>query len=615
MTDPQATPPAAEPAASTVPESATPTATPTATSNATPTAAPPTALPEPELPTPIIIRNRRTRLSLVWLVPLLALALGASLVVRNLLQAGPSIAIEFRTAEGLEAGKTEVRYKEVVIGRVHSVLLTDNRQRVVAVVKLDRAAAGVAVQDTQFWVVRPRIGVGGVSGISTLLSGAYIGVDAGQSTDTRTEFKGLEAPPYVLRGEPGAVFILRANDLGSLDLGSPIYHHRTSVGRVVGYTLDATNGELSVKIFIDAPYHRLVTAQSRFWNASGVDLSIDANGLNLNTQTVASVLAGGVAFEQAPDSPRATPAPANTAFVLFSDQRTALAPPRGEPVPVRLVFDGSLRGLRVGAPIDFLGVEIGNVRSFSLQYDTGRRSFPVQVLADLYPLRLGAVRGALSGKQPDAPGADLALLQRLVDRGLRAQLRSANLLTGQLYVAMDFYPGPATGKLQQRDGALNLPTVPGTLSELQSQVAQIVQKVSKLPFDDIGQGLTTTLRQAETTLKDLTPEARQTLAEAQRTLSTAQALIGQLGPDAQGSLAELRQTLAAARGAVDRLDRNLLDDNAPLQRNLDLTLGELQRAAQSLRLLADLLQRHPESLLRGKPADPVLPMPDTGARP
>ena len=155
--------------------------------------------------------------------------------------------------------------------------------------------------------------------------------------------------------------------------------------------------------------------------------------------------------------------------------------------------------------------------------------------------------------------------------------------------------------------------MPGTLSELQSQVAQIVQKLSKLPFDELGRGLTDTLRQAETTLKDLTPEARQALAEAQRTLSSAQALMGQIGPDAQGSLAELRQTLAAARSAVERLDRNLLDDNAPLQRNLELTLGELQRAAQSVRLLGDLLQRHPESLLRGKPADPVLP--DTGARP
>ena len=227
MTEPQSPPIAAAPDAAV---DAPPDA-PDAPGSATPPAATPAvALPEPELPTPIVTRNRRARLSLVWLVPLLALAIGASLVVRSLLQDGPRIEIEFRTAEGLEAGKTEVRFKEVVIGRVQSVLLTDNRQRVVAVVKLDRAAAGVAVQDTQFWVVRPRVGLGGVSGIGTLLSGAYIGVDAGQSSDTRSDFKGLEAPPYVLRGEPGAVFILRANDLGSLDVGSPIYHHRAPVG-------------------------------------------------------------------------------------------------------------------------------------------------------------------------------------------------------------------------------------------------------------------------------------------------------------------------------------------------------------------------------------------------
>ena len=568
---------------------------------------------QPRLPEARVIHKRRPQLSLVWLVPLLALAIGASLVVRSVLQAGPSIEIEFRTAEGLEAGKTEVRYKEVVIGRVQTVRLTDNRKRVVAFVKLDRAAAGVAVDDTRFWVVRPRVGLGGISGIGTLLSGAYIGVDAGQSEQERTEFVGLESPPDVLRGEPGAVFILRAGDLGSLDIGSPIYYHRTPVGRVVDYTLDPGADDLSVKIFIEAPYLRLLTPDTLFWNASGVELSIDANGLNLNTQTVASVIAGGVAFDQAPGSLRGPPAAANTQFTLFADRRTAMEPPLGRPLPVRMVFDGSLRGLAPGAPIDLLGVEIGKVRSLSLQYDAEHRRVPVQVLADIFPLRLGAVRGALSGPTADAPGADAALLKRLVQRGLRAQLRTGNLLTGQLFVAMDFYPKAALAPATLQGGVLTLPTVPGTLGELQAQLADIMGKLSKLPIEDIGRGLADTLRQADTTLKDLTPEARQALAEAKRMLLSTQTLLGQIGPEAQASLAELRQAMAAARTAIERLDRNLLDESAPMQLKLGLTLEELQRAAQSLRLLGDQLQRHPESLLRGKPDDP--PLPDAGKPP
>jgi paraquat-inducible protein B len=225
----------------------------------------------------------------------------------------------------------------------------------------------VAVEDTTFWVVRPRIGVGGVSGLGTLLSGAYIGVDAGISGNSRTEFIGLEAAPYILRGEPGASFVLRAADLGSLDVGSPVYYKRTRVGRVVGYTLDPARDELLVKIFVEAPYEKLVTPQTRFWNASGVDLSLSAGGLTLNTQTLTSVLAGGIAFAQPADAPKSPAAASGSQFQLFNNRKAALAPLDGPALPVRMVFEQSLRGLNPGAAVDFLGVEIGNVSAVALQ--------------------------------------------------------------------------------------------------------------------------------------------------------------------------------------------------------------------------------------------------------
>ena len=567
---------------------------------------------QPAPPLPRVVRTRRARLSMVWLVPLLALAIGAVLVVRNVLQTGPRIQINFHTAEGLEPGKTEVRYKEVVIGRVQAVRLAPDRQAVVATVQLDRAAATLAVEDTRFWVVRPRIGTSGISGLNTLLSGAYIGVDAGESSEERLTFIGLEAAPYVLRGEPGAGFVLRATDLGSLDIGSPVYYRRTRVGRVVGFTLDAATDELQVKIFIDSPYERLVTTQTRFWNASGVDLTIDANGLTVNTQTVASVLAGGVTFEHPPEDSAAA-AVAGSMFTLFDDRKSAIAPARGPALPVRMVFDGSLRGLNVGAPIDFLGVEIGTVRSVSLQYDAQRNRFPVQVLADIHPLRLGAARSAMSAARgagqpaPNSTAAHLALLQRLVDTGLRAQVRNGNLLTGQLYIAMDFYPRATPVVLERRSSVLTLPTVPGGLNELQSQVTDIVQRLGKLPLEKIADGLAGTVQQAHTSLREITPEMRALLIEGRSTLKTAQALVDKLGPEAQQSLAALKQAATGAQATLERVEQNLAAPGAPLQRSLDATLQEVQRAAQAMRLLADTLQRHPQSLLRGTPADAPVP--------
>jgi paraquat-inducible protein B len=558
---------------------------------------------ESSIPTPLIHRKNRMRLSLVWIVPLVALVVGGALLVRTLLAVGPRIEIEFRNAESLEPGKTEVRFKEVVIGRVEAVSLRDDRTRVIATVQLDRSAAPIAVQDTGFWVVRPRVALAGVSGLGTLFSGAYIGVDAGTMTQPRKQFIGLEVPPFVLRGEPGRSFVLRAPNLGSLDVGSPVLYRRTPVGRVVGFTLLPDEDELSVKVFIESPYDRLVTPQSRFWNASGVDLTVSASGLTLNTQSVATVIAGGVAFEQAPDTLKSAPAAANAAFTLYNDRRSAMAPPDGAAQSLRMVFDGSVRGLVIGAPVDFLGVEIGNVRSIALQQGAPGQRFPVMVTADIYPLRFGKLRGVPGKPNATESESNLALLQRLADSGLRAQLRTGNLLTSQLYVALDFAPRSVkTSKaalLADAEGIITLPTMPGTLSELQPQVASIVEKLSKIPFTEIAASVQTTLGQVNTAVASiggLTPEAQKVLAGVQTTLI------------------EVQRTLGSAQASMQRIDRNLLDENAPVQRQVEQTLMEVQRAAQSLRVLTDYLQLHPEAVVRGKPADaavqtlpPVLP--------
>ena len=546
---------------------------------ARPAPAPPPPIP-PAVAEPVVGKKNPARLSLVWIVPILAVIIGASLLINTLMQAGPHIVIEFRTAEGLEPGKTEVRYKEVVVGRVETVSLSDDRRRVQVGVRLDRSVSKMAVEDTLFWVVRPRIGTAGVSGLNTLLSGAYIGVDAGTSTTTRKRFTGLEAPPFVLRGEPGRSFVLRALDLGSLDVGSPVYYRRTRVGRVVGYTLDPNSDELTVQVFIESPYEPLVTLQARFWNASGLDLQLNAGGLTLNAQTLTSVLVGGIAFERVSGGEAALPAaPAGARFYLFSDRKSALAPPDGPPLTIRMVYDHSVKGLALGAPIDFLGIDIGNVRSLQLQYDAQRKRYPMEVLADIYPLRLGKVRQAMLAGATGDPAADIRFLKTLVANGLRAQLRTGNLLTGQQYVALDFPAKAPPATLDLSNGVPRVPTMPGTLSELQPQIAEIVGKLSKVPFDEIGRDLQSTLGQARAAIRELTPEAQKALAEVQRTL---------------GSVQE----------SLDRLDRNMLDESSPLQRNVEQTMIELQRAAQSLRTLGEYLQRHPEAILRGKRADP-----------
>lgn len=532
--------------------------------------------PREELPEPVV-RKHRFSLSLIWLVPVLAALVGLSLVVNAWLQAGPEIAITFQTAEGLEAGKTPVKYKNVVIGKVTSLDLSEDRERVRVKVALNKSAESFATKGTRYWVVRPRIGLGGVSGVDTLLSGAFIGADVGASKEERYEFTGLETPPAVLHGAPGKSFVLHTDDLGSLDTGSPVYYRRIQVGRVSSYTLDKDGKGVSLRIFVDGPNDRFVTRSTRFWNASGVDVSLSANGLKLNTQSLATVIAGGVAFEEPRGPHDETPAPEDADFALFDDEATAMAPPDGPPRYIRMRFNQSLRGLAVDAPVEFLGVNIGKVVSVNMDYDARDTRFPLTVGAVIYPQRLGNAYDKLAAQAGMKDGrVDLArMFGPLVAHGLRAQARTGNLLTGQLYIALDFVPKAPKASFDMAATPVELPTAPGSFDKLQEQLADIVTKVQKIPFDSIGRNLDQTLADLDRTLKgvnsDVLPELKGTLKGAQRTLGSAD---------------------------------NALSSDSPLQQNLGSTLAELQRMARSLRALTDYLGVHPEALIRGRPDDP-----------
>lgn len=553
------------------------------------------------LPEAVLARQNRLRLSLVWIVPIVAVIVGVVLVVRSLVQAGPEITIEFRSADGIEPGRTEVRFKEVVVGRVKKVRLGPDRRTVLVTASLDKGVASIAVEDTRFWVVRPRINTGGVTGLGTLLSGTYIGVDAGESQESRNEFVGLDVPPLVLRGEPGRSFVLQAEDLGSLDFGAPVYHRRVRVGRVVGYTLSDDGKTIDVRVFIESPFEHLVTNRTRFWEASGFDVTVSSSGLNLNTQSLLSMLAGGLAFGTRPGANNpGEAAESGHRFRLHATERAAMAAEDGPPMRVRMVFNQSLRGLDEGAPLDLLGVEIGVVRRIRFQHDAAR-AVPVEVTADIYPLRLGRLRERLSERKGEHD--DRLMLKQLIERGLRAQVRTGNLLTGSLYIAFDIQPKAPAVRFDASAEVPTIPTVPGALADVQPQLADIVARLSKVRFDAIGTELEQALRSLSTTTASL-----------QSTLATAESTLQKLTPEAQAALVDMRQTLtsvqqtlASAQQTLRSAETNLTDSGAPLQRDVGQTLIEVQRAAQALRVMADYLQRHPETLLRGKPDDALPP--------
>lgn len=530
----------------------------------------PETLPEP--PDPVVTRRRRS-ISLVWLVPIVAALIGASMLVHAWLATGPKITISFRTAEGLEAGKTPVKYKDVTVGAVTAVNLNDDGSGVVATVELVENAASLARADTRFWVVRPRVGLGGISGVDTLLSGAYIGVDKGSSIEPARQFTGLETPPTVIGGTPGKTFVLEAQDLGSLDINSPVYFRRIQVGRVASYQLSDDGKSVRLQIFVDAPYDRFVTDNTRFWNASGVDVSLGADGFKLRTQSVATVVAGGIVFAAPARSP-GDPAADNTEFTLSGDQETAMAPPDGPAQYLQLRFDQSMRGLSVGAPVLFSGVDLGKVVSVSLDYDPATQHFPTVVGIVVYPQRLGRVLDKLPKPNGDSQSQAARFLADMVVHGLRAQARSGNLLTGQLYISLDFVSNAPKVAFDASARLLTLPTVNGDFDRMQEQIANIIAKIEKMPLDSIGKHLDDTLAGLDTTLKQVN---------------------GRVLPETTHTLRQAGQTLGSVQSA--------LAEDGPLQQNLNQTLTEVRRTARSLRVLTDQLGRHPESVLSGRPDD------------
>lgn len=523
------------------------------------------------------------RWSWIWLVPLIAMLVGASLLVQGWLRTGPTITISFESAEGLEVGQTKVRYKDVVIGVVTDLKVSADRSKVLVSAELNREGSEYITQEgSRFWVVRPRLGIGGVSGLGTLVSGAYISVDAAEAQngdDPVYEFTGLEKPPEITSGRPGTRYALRAPDLGSLDIGSPVYYRRIQVGRVIGYDLAESGKSVDIQIFIDAPNDKFVTNDTRFWNASGVNLSLDADGFNVQTESLVSLVAGGIAFAS-PNQFITEPAKADHSFELAGTRLDAMADPDGLPFAVEFHFQQSVRGLKVGAPIDFRGLELGNVVDIDLEFDSERQRFFALVKAELYPLRFGAVYERLMRVDQEASNPGSLLLAPLIKHGLRGQIRPSNLLTGQQYVALDFFTDAEPVAFDARKEPVVVPTIAGSFDRLQQQVGSIVTKLDAIPYEEISSDLRATL-QSVTKLLDQ--------------------LEGEVAPQATAMLRAASKSLKS----VDQL----LAKGSPLTGNLERSMQEISNAARSLRALADYLQAHPSAAIRGRSADPAQILP------
>jgi paraquat-inducible protein B len=527
----------------------------------------------PEPPTEAIaeaIVERRRGFPLVWLIPLVAIAIGAYLAYTTLSAKGPTITVTFKTADGLEAGKTKIKHKNVEMGAVTQVRISDDLEKIIVTAEMKKEAAPHLKNDTRFWVVRPRLSTAGVSGLDTLISGAYIEMDPGTGEPER-EFVALEEPPIIRSDVPGTEYRLQARKLGSLNSGAPIYFRGIEAGQVYGYQLDADGTKVTFDIFIKAPYDTLVREGSYFWNASGIAVNLSADGLSVRTESLVSILAGGIAFDTPPEAARLQQASEGTVFSLFDDQESVKEASLVTSVPYLLHFDGSVRGLTPGAPVEFRGIQIGKVTDVRLEIDTAEKVIRIPVSILVQPDRL-----TLKGQRP---AQEYGLIKDLIRRGLRAKLESGNLITGALFVDLDLYPDAPPAELILGGVHPEIPTLPTDLEQIKRSVNHILEKVAALPLDALVDDTRNMVKSIDALASS--PELIETTKSLRR---TADAL--------EGTIRQADKTLVSAD--------TLIGPQSQVRYELTQALAELKDALRSIRVLADYLEQHPEALVHGK---------------
>ncbi len=541
------------------------------------------ALHPDALPEPVIDRRRWRSSYLIWVLPVVALIIGIALAVQVYLDKGPVITISFKSGEGIEAGKTKIKYKDVQIGLVKSVTISKDRSSVLVAADVTADAERFLKTDTRFWVVKPRITGSSVSGLSTLTAGTYIAMDVGTAKQAATSFVGLDNQPAVTMDVPGRRFVLHTEDVGSLSAGSPLFYRHLQVGEVLSVELDKDGETVLLHVFVRAPYDSFVRNSTVFWQASGVDFKLDANGLKVNTESMVSILMGGIAFQTPEEADNAPQADQNRHFMMYSTRDEALKRLDSIVENYRLVFRESVRGLTVGAPVDLRGLTIGEVTRISAELDPGSTNVAMGVNIRFYPDRLRGTRN--SKTRVDSR----TMLNSMIKQGLRAQLRSGSLLTGQLYVALDYFPDAPAAAVNWSKSPAELPTMAGIMAQFQTSLMKVVQRLEKVPFDELANDTGKTVRSLDASLKS-----------ADKLLKS---IDGSLVPEARKVLEETRSTLQNANRTIAELKQGVAADSG-LQLDLRDTMRELGRAAQSLRTLGDYLERNPEALLRGKQEDP-----------
>lgn len=550
---------------------------------------------------PTAAKRKARRIPLVWLVPLITALIGAWLAWDTFSKRGPTITITFESADGLQAGQSQLKFKDVVMGTVKSIAVTPDFARVIVTVETTHEAEPLLSDKTVFWVVKPQLFAGRISGLDTLLSGSYIGMLPSTEKGTfQRHFVGSPNPPVLPMSAPGTVFKLETGRVGSISLGSPIFYRDIDVGTVLGWDLGHMARNVTIHAFVRAPFDKYVHEDSLFWNASGLSVKFGAGGVQLQVESVKALLLGGIAFDTRPDT-AAPVAAADHSFRLFADHEAAKMAGFGRRLLLLSYFEGSVSGLDVGADVTLHGLKIGEVTDVGLFYDQKADRIVVPVRYEVQGERIAGVVGA--EKTKNLPLGTVAA--EMVKRGFRATLQSPSLISGGKIVAIEMVPDAPPAELGREGDVFVVPSAQaGGFDTISRSAAELLSKINRIDFQAIGKSLADAVKGVDEVING--PQLKNTLASLEATMADMKDVARKLDADASPALARLPAMANKLDETLAQANRLLMSVNTAygnesrFSREMDRLLPQLNEMARSFRALADLLARHPEALIKGR---------------
>ncbi|QDH14349.1 MCE family protein [Formicincola oecophyllae] len=534
---------------------------------------------------------RPTRFSILWIIPVVAILISGWLAWRHFTTQGPLVTIDFDTADGIVPGQTQVKNKAVTLGIVKDVTLSPDMSHVIVAVQMNEASAPYMTNHARFWVVRATINGASITGLSTLLSGAYIAFDPGVPDGVyTTHFKGLENPPGIRSDQPGATYWLVTPNLDSLGPGAPVFYRDLPVGEVLGYTLPPGGvGPVLLQIFVKAPYDRYLRTDSKFWNVSGLSVNFSPTGLRVRLQSLQALFSGGVAFGQPPQlvGDHMPPALPDTVFRLYGNEVEADNTYYHERLHVATYLNSSVAGLGRGSKVVMFGVQVGIVTGVRLELANPHHPPRVRVDMVLEP-------GRIAGTAPNQTQRQgYQALSGFVSDGMRASVGSSSFLMGAAEIDLLYTPNTKPAALTWEGNIAILPSEAGGLSGAMQSLSVIANKIAAMPLTQVGDHLNDLLVHSDQRVRS--PQLTQAMVALRESLQSLNSLLTHTDQNLPALMNNLKGTLYNARLLLASYG-----GNTDFHRDLQALVVQLTQLARSAHFATQYLDYHPSALLTGR---------------